>query len=299
MDHATPGSSFTVGQELVEEHLRHAAAGVLRLRLRRLRRRAEDVVVGRRRADRGGRAAGPRGADPALALRAPPPASRPSTSTSAPRWSGCTTSGTRWAARPPTPRDATRRCWPSSAPSATATAGTLPTPPVVVAVPAAVVGRRRHRRRAELISRIVDCGHPHSSVDDLEPRLVAGDRPGPRVRARVRPHHGPHRRPTSRGLPSLDRARARAGWRCCSTGCPTSSTSSRRPSLIYGVPKLARGLGPRRPARPTRSRPTRRRSSGCSTTCSSTPTAAPGCPRCSWRSGSETVFGRCSTPPPA
>ena len=89
-------------------HLRHAAAGVVRLRVRGLRRRPEDVVVGGRRPDRRGRAADPRGADPALALRAPQPAARPSTSTSGPRSSGSTTSGTRWAARPPTParRDA-------------------------------------------------------------------------------------------------------------------------------------------------------------------------------------------------
>ena len=46
MDHATPGSSFTVGHELVETVFGMPAAGVVRLRLRRLRRRAEDVVVG-------------------------------------------------------------------------------------------------------------------------------------------------------------------------------------------------------------------------------------------------------------
>ena len=55
--------------------LRDAAPGLVRLRLRRLRRRAEDVVLGRRGAHRRRRAADPRGADPALALR--PPAAAP------------------------------------------------------------------------------------------------------------------------------------------------------------------------------------------------------------------------------
>ena len=55
-------------------HLRHAPAGVVRLRVRRLRRRTEDVVVRGRRPDRRGRPADPRGADPAVALRAPQPA---------------------------------------------------------------------------------------------------------------------------------------------------------------------------------------------------------------------------------
>ena len=53
--------------------LRDAAAGVVRLRLRRLRRHPEDVVVRRRRSDRGRRAAGAGGADPAVALRPPQP----------------------------------------------------------------------------------------------------------------------------------------------------------------------------------------------------------------------------------
>ena len=53
--------------------LRHAAAGLVRLRLRRVRGRAEDVVVRRRRPDRGRRAAGPGGAGAALALRTTQP----------------------------------------------------------------------------------------------------------------------------------------------------------------------------------------------------------------------------------
>ena len=45
--------------------------GVVRVRLRRLRRRAEDVVVGRWRPDRAGRPARPGARHPALALRTP------------------------------------------------------------------------------------------------------------------------------------------------------------------------------------------------------------------------------------
>ena len=78
--------------------------------------RAEDVVLEGRRADRGRRAEGDGGADPALALRPPAARSRRSTSTSAPRSSGCTTSGTRSAGRPPTRRSGTPPCWPRSGP---------------------------------------------------------------------------------------------------------------------------------------------------------------------------------------
>ena len=70
-DHMTPGSSYTVGTDLVSSIFDWRAPGPGDLRLRRVRRRAEDVVVGRRRADGRRRAEGPRGADAALALRPP------------------------------------------------------------------------------------------------------------------------------------------------------------------------------------------------------------------------------------
>ncbi len=73
MDHATPGSSFTRRPRAGREGLRDAAAGVVRLRLRRLRGSAEDVVVRGWRTHRRGRVAGAGGADRALALRAPQP----------------------------------------------------------------------------------------------------------------------------------------------------------------------------------------------------------------------------------
>ena len=78
-----PARRSPSGKELVETDLGGAAAGVLRLLVRRHRRHAEDVVVRRVACPPPSRrAADPRGADPALALRAPAAASRRSTSTS-------------------------------------------------------------------------------------------------------------------------------------------------------------------------------------------------------------------------
>ena len=102
-DHMTPGSSYTVGTEIVSSIFDWRAPARVDLRVRRLRRRAEDVVVGGGVPTADRRAADPRGADAALALRPPRAQRRPSTSTSVPRSCGCTTSGTRSAARPPTP----------------------------------------------------------------------------------------------------------------------------------------------------------------------------------------------------
>ena len=64
-----------------------------------------------------------------------------------------------------------------------------------------------------------------------------------RVRARGGPHHGPRESP--------DTATGSAGahedeqlWlACCSTDLPDELDLEPRPPLIYGVPKLARGLG--------------------------------------------------------
>ena len=126
--------------------------------------------------------------------------------------------------------------------SATSAAGALPTPPVRRAVPAAVLGRRRHRRRAELISRTVGTSATRTLGGDLEPRLSQGATWIREFVARVGPHHGraPARRRTAgravRGRGALARPAARPAAR-------TTSSSSRSTALIYGVPKLARGLG--------------------------------------------------------
>ena len=95
---------------------------------------------------------------------------------------------------------------------------------------------------AELISRIVaSVGHPHSSVADLEPRLSRAMTWTSRLRARrpTAPPSGP--RPTPRGC-RPDRGRA-------ALAAPAARPAARRPdldattALVYGVPKLARGLG--------------------------------------------------------
>lgn len=120
-DHATPGSSFTVGHELVSsifgmekpawfgygfvgfagvQKMSSSAGGVPT---------ASDALRCSRRRSCGG------------STSAATPG-RPSTSTSAPRSCGSTTSGTRWVARPPTPRSGTGRCSPGS--------GRRPSPPV-------------------------------------------------------------------------------------------------------------------------------------------------------------------------
>ena len=114
MDHATPGSSFTVGHELVDGVFgmpRPAWFGYAFVGFAGVQKMSSSTGVGRpppptrcgssrRRSCAGSTSAGSPG--------------RRSTSTSGPRWSGCTTSGTRLGAR--LRPSGTSRCWPSSAP---------------------------------------------------------------------------------------------------------------------------------------------------------------------------------------
>ena len=180
---------------------------------------------------------------PALALRAPPAASRPSTSTSGPRSCGCTTSGTRWAARPPTPPSATRRCSPTSGPR-------RPRPPARCRAPAVVVPFRMLASVADVTAGSRRADQPDRRPPRPRPRLgrrpgaaaVAGDGVDRGVRAGVRPHDGA-RRARRRAAGRADRARSASGWRCCSTGSRRRrSTWTPVTALVYGVPKLARGL---------------------------------------------------------
>ena len=119
-----PGSSFTVGHELVESVWDYPRAGVVRLRLRRLRRRAEDVVVrAAARPTAAGRAAGARAGDPALALR-PPPAQAGLRHRLRPRGRAAVRRvGRAGAARPPTPTKRDAQVLAYERASATATAG--------------------------------------------------------------------------------------------------------------------------------------------------------------------------------
>ena len=281
MDHATPGSSFTVGHELVETVFGMPRPAWFGYGFVGFAGRAEDVVLDGRRADRGRRAAGARGADPALALRAPAARSRPSTSTSAPRWCGCTTSGTRSAARPPTRRSGTARCSPTSGPP-------RPRPP-------ARCRRRRSSCRsgrsssvadvtagsAELISRVDRARRPRALLGD-RPRAaaVAGDGLDARSSCRRRTGRSSGPSPTPSGSPSLSEREAQlaaAAARRAARDARRARPRRRSPrwSTAYpSSPSACRST----PTRPTRSRRTRRSSSGCSTTCSSTRTAARACP---------------------
>ena len=108
VDHATPGSSYTVGKELVEEVFGGRAPSLVRLRLRRLRGRCRRC---RRRAGRAHRRADALRILEAPILRWLYVRRKPKQAFNidfGPRSCGCTTSGTRWTrkAADPGKRDA-------------------------------------------------------------------------------------------------------------------------------------------------------------------------------------------------
>jgi lysyl-tRNA synthetase class 1 len=126
--------------------------------------------------------------------------------------------------------------------SSTASAGALPTSPVTVPFRVLASVADVTAGSADQISRIVsEVGHPHESVDDLEPRLSKA------------------MQWTAEFVPSSDRTTVRtspdvaalsalgpqeAEWlRLLLTGLPEADLDlASVTSLIYGVPKLARGL---------------------------------------------------------
>ena len=194
-----PGSSYTVGQELVDAIFdwrapsRVAYAFVGFAGVQKMSSSSGGVpTAGRRPED-------PRGADGALALRAAGSPSRRSTSTSAPRWSGSTTNGTRWAARPPTPSSATPRCWRSSGPRRPRPRARCRTPPGRGPVPGPVLGCRRDRRLGRTDQPDRGARRPPALLR-RRPRAAAG--PGDGLDVRVRGRRGPDgcaRRPTPIG----------------------------------------------------------------------------------------------------
>ena len=127
--------------------------------------------------------------------------------------------------------------------SSTATAGVLPTPPVIVPFRVLSSVADVTAGSAELISRIVsDLGNPHDSVEDLEPRLSrAMQWTAEFVPAADRTTSGPSPTP-----PPVSRCRAqeREWLRLLLTGSAERASSSSTPvtALVYGVPKLALGL---------------------------------------------------------
>lgn len=125
--------------------------------------------------------------------------------------------------------------------SATAAAGRLPTPPVVVPFRLLSSVADVTAGSAELISRIVgDAGHPHDSVDDLQPRLG-------KAMAWTAEYVAAEDRTTVRTAPDTDRLAAlgelEQRWLAeLLDRLPDHLELDETTTLIYGVPKLARGL---------------------------------------------------------
>ncbi|GAA4756366.1 lysine--tRNA ligase [Nocardioides endophyticus] len=126
--------------------------------------------------------------------------------------------------------------------SSTTSAGTLPTPAVVVPFKLLSSVADVTAGSAELISRIVgDVGHPHASVADLEPRLG-------KAMTWMADFVPEEDRTTVRETPDAERL-ARLSedeelWLRQLLGrLPDQLDLESTTSLIYGVPKLARGLG--------------------------------------------------------
>ena len=241
MDHATPGSSFTVGHELVEsvwdyprpawfgygfvgfagvqkmsssaggaptaqEALRVLEPGILRwLYVRRQPKQTFDIDFG------------------------------PEVVRLYDEWDAL---GRK--AADPTKRDVQVLAWERA--SSTATAGRLPSPPVVVPFRMLASVADVTAGSAEQISRIVShLGHAHDSVDDLEPRLsravswTAEFVPeSDRTTVRDEPD-------TARLATLTDQERE---WLALLLDGLSSGDLDLEPvtALVYGVPKLARGL---------------------------------------------------------
>ena len=153
--------------------------------------------------------------------------SRPSTSTSAPRWSGSTTSGTPWPARPRTPTSATSQVLAWERASATAAAGPLPAPPVVVPFRLLSSVADVTAGSAEQIGRIVEhVGHAHSlgrRPPAAARKAMAWTREYVPGRDRTTVRDDPGRRAARRA------GRGRGAWlRCSSTGSPSELRARRR-----------------------------------------------------------------------
>jgi lysyl-tRNA synthetase, class I len=126
--------------------------------------------------------------------------------------------------------------------SATSSAGTLPTPAVVAPFRLLSSVADVTAGSAELISRIVgDVGHEHASVQDLEPRLT-------KAMTWVSDYVPSEDRTTVRSSPDTERLAALSEdeeiWlRQLLDRLPDQLELDSVTALIYGVPKLARGLG--------------------------------------------------------
>jgi lysyl-tRNA synthetase class 1 len=125
--------------------------------------------------------------------------------------------------------------------SATTTAGTLPTPRVVVPFRTLASVADVTAGSADLISQVIEnVGQPHDSVEDLQPRLD-------RAMQWTRDFVDPEDRTTVRTTPDTVRLAAlddtESQWlRLLLENLPDSLDLDRVTAVVYGVPKLARGL---------------------------------------------------------
>jgi lysyl-tRNA synthetase class 1 len=125
--------------------------------------------------------------------------------------------------------------------SATSTAGPLPTPAVVVPFRLLASVADVTAGSAELISRIVaDAGHPHASVTDLEPRLT-------KAMTWTREFVPESDRTTVRTSPDVARLSSlseteRSWLSALLDRLPGELDIDTTTALVYGVPKLTRGL---------------------------------------------------------
>jgi lysyl-tRNA synthetase class 1 len=125
--------------------------------------------------------------------------------------------------------------------SATSTAGRLPTPAVVVPFRLLASVADVTAGSAELISRIVaDAGHPHASVADLEPRLT-------KAMTWTREFVPESDRTTVRTSPDVARlsslSETERSWLVTLLDrLPAELDIDTTTALVYGVPKLTRGL---------------------------------------------------------
>ena len=126
--------------------------------------------------------------------------------------------------------------------AATATAGTLRIPRVVVPFRTLASVADVTAGSAEHISRIVESsGYPHGSTADLEPRLS-------KAMQWTAEHVPAAERTTVRDTPDADRLAALSEdeelWlRIFLDRLPTEPDLDEVTSVVYGVPKVARGLG--------------------------------------------------------
>ena len=267
-----PGSSFTVGHDWwsLFGMPRPAWFGYAFVGFAGVQKMSSSTRWG---AHAGRRPAGPRGADPAVALR-PPPTKQAFNIDFGPEvvrlydeWDAL---GRK--AADPSKRDAAVLAFERA--SETPSAGRLPTPRVVVPFRTLSSVADVTAGSAALISQVIEhVGYAHASVDDLEPRLdkamawtaeFVPESDRTIVRTRRTSDRLTSLSPRSRvALALLDNLPASSTLDAGHRRWSTASPSRPRPGLTT--------------PRPTRSRPTRRSSSGSSTTSSSARTAALGC----------------------